>query len=69
MAWQKPPPGLIDMATAENRSGYSRQTIAPAARRGDIPGARQRVKNGRWFFTPEGLDEWAGVKSKVAAVS
>jgi hypothetical protein len=61
------PEGYVDRSAAERITGYDRNTITQAAKRGDIPGAFQRLGRGPWYFTERGLRQWIGMPDKGAA--
>lgn len=61
-----PPEDRVGIERAEVVTGYSRKTILPAARRGEIPDANQRVRKSAWSFTESGLRRWIGIKADAA---
>lgn len=63
------PHGYIDRFEAERITGRSRQTLIPAAKRGEIPGAFQRKPNTPWYFTVKGCRFYAGIPDDDTAAA
>ena len=48
----------LSPAEVAEHTGYSTYTIQQACRRGEIPGALQRVKRGRWNIPASAIPAW-----------
>lgn len=64
----KPPPGYVGMTDAVRITGVSAQTITLAAKLGELEGV-QLKKGSPWFFAPEDLRRWRGIKPLEAVAS